>query len=189
MNKEPIHVVIIRKLKEEYLHHLQQNLSDSVTLHFWGEDFSAESISVMVSGHSDRSVLEKLPNTRVKIFYIDLRVSGRNEDFLEKVKQEKNIELIKGKVGRVNLNSENGKLELEAEDIENGIKLTHVTDIVILATGIVPNKPLPGLPTSPEGFLNGQQEGILAVSCSTNPMDVSTSVKDATAAALKAIQN
>lgn len=134
------------------------------------------------------TVIEKSPKTKVKIFYIDLRVAGRNEDFLEKVKQEKNIALIKGKVGKVNPNPENGKLELVAEDIEQGVKRTCETDMVILATGIVPNKPFAGLRTNSAGFLNNQKEGILAVSCSKNPMDVSSSVKDATAAALNAIQ-
>ncbi|MBT6764736.1 MAG: CoB--CoM heterodisulfide reductase iron-sulfur subunit A family protein, partial [Prolixibacteraceae bacterium] len=135
------------------------------------------------------TIREKLPDCKVKIFYIDLRVSGRNEDFLNKVKQEKNIELIKGKVGKVELNHENNKLVVEAEDIQNGIKLKHETDMVVLATGIEPhNLPL-DINTNSWGFLaNGQEKGLVAVSCSKKPMDVSSSVKDATAAALKAIQ-
>ena len=135
------------------------------------------------------TIREKLPQCRVNIFYIDLRVSGRNEDFLDKVKEEKNIELIKGKVGRVEQNKENGKLVVEAEDIQNEIKLKHETDMVVLATGIVPNKPPVDIRTNPEGFLAVEQEkGIIVASCSKKPMDVSSSVKDANAAALKAIQ-
>ena len=41
------------------------------------------------------------PETRVKIFYIDLRVTGRNEDFLQKVQKRENIEMIKGKVALI----------------------------------------------------------------------------------------
>jgi len=136
------------------------------------------------------NIVEKSPQTKVKIFYIDLRVSGRNEDFLERVKKEKNIELIKGKVGRVFPNSENGKLEIEVEDIHKGIKLKHQSDVVVLATGIVPNQIAVQLDKNAVGFLTeNQKSGITAVACSKKPMDVSASVKDATAAALKAVQN
>lgn len=135
------------------------------------------------------TIREKLPNCKVKIFYIDLRVSGRNEDFLNKVKKEKNIDLIKGKVGKVELNHENNKLVVEAEDIQNGIKLKIETDMVVLATGIVPHNLPIDINTNSEGFLaNEQEKGLIAVSCSKKPLDVSSSVKDATAAALKAIQ-
>lgn len=135
------------------------------------------------------TIQEKLPNCKVKIFYIDLRVSGRNEDFLKKVEQHKNIELIKGKVGKVEENPTNKKLVVEAEDVQKGVKLKHEADLVVLATGIVPHQ-LPGnLIINQEGFLTSeQQEGICAVSCSKSPMDVTSSVKDATAGALKAIQ-
>ena len=61
--------------------------------------------------------------------------------------------------------------------------------LVVLATGIVPQKPAIPLNLKPGGFLaDEQQEGIYPVACSKKPMDVSTSVKDSTAAALKAIQ-
>ena len=33
------------------------------------------------------SIQEKYPDSRIKIFYIDLRVAGRNEDFLSKVEE------------------------------------------------------------------------------------------------------
>jgi len=135
------------------------------------------------------NIIEKSPKTKVKIFYIDLRVSGRNEDFLEKVKKEENIELIKGKVGRVIPNSEDGKLIIEVEDIQRGIKLKHETDMVVLATGIVPNQNMLQLNKNTWGFLTeNQNSGISVVSCCKKPMDVSASVKDATAAALKAVQ-
>jgi len=37
---------------------------------------------------------EQYPDCKVKIFYIDLRVTGRNEDFLFRVEKEQGIELI-----------------------------------------------------------------------------------------------
>ena len=132
------------------------------------------------------TIQERLPECRVKIFYIDLRVSGRNEDFLQRVEQHQNIDLIKGKVGRVEINPDTKKLIVEAEDILQGVKGKHEADLVVLATGIVPHG-FPGATISDAGFLSGEQkEGIYSIACSKKPMDVSSSVKDATAAAMKA---
>jgi len=131
---------------------------------------------------------EKYPDSKIRIFYIDLRVSGRNEDFLNRVKGNKNIELIKGKVAAINKN-EDGDLMVEAEDILLGKKSKYKADLVVLATGIVPSSPQFTLNKNEYGFiLNNQIEGIHPIACSKKPMDVSASVKDATAAALKAIQ-
>lgn len=135
------------------------------------------------------TIQEKYPESKIKIFYIDLRVSGRNEDFLEKVKQNPNIDLIKGKVAKVEEIKENKNLVVEAEDILAGKKIKHEAELVVLATGIVPVKPSFTMESNIAGFLTDtQKEGIYPVACSKKPMDVSSSVKDATAAALKAIQ-
>jgi quinone-modifying oxidoreductase, subunit QmoA len=135
------------------------------------------------------TIQEKYPESKVKIFYIDLRVSGRNEDFLVKVKDHKNIELIKGKIGKIEEVGENKDLIVEAEDILSGRKIRSEVEMVVLATGIIPNKPAFDLNITSAGFLEEQQiEGIYPAGCSKKPMDVSASVKDATAASLKAIQ-
>ena len=135
------------------------------------------------------SIQDKLPDCKVKIFYIDLRVSGRNEDFLQRVEHHDNIALIKGKVGRIEEHSETKKLIVEAEDILHGVKERYEADMVVLATGIVPHPPTSHFATDADGFMTGEQkEGIFGIACSTKPMDVSSSVKEATAAALKAIQ-
>ena len=68
--------------------------------------------------------------------------------------------------------------------------------MVVLATGIVPsginlnlNPPAGRAGKDQNNFISDlQSEGIYPVACSRKPMDVSSSVKDATAAALKAIQ-
>ncbi|MBE0646975.1 MAG: CoB--CoM heterodisulfide reductase iron-sulfur subunit A family protein [Bacteroidales bacterium] len=135
------------------------------------------------------TIRERLPDCIIRIFYIDLRVSGRNEDFLNRVKEHKNILLIKGKVGKVEVDSQTKKLIVEAEDILKGVKEKYNADMVVLATGIVPNKFSDTVALNEFGFMTGdQQAGIFAVSCSKKPMDVSSSVKEATAAAMKAIQ-
>ncbi len=84
------------------------------------------------------TIQELYPKSEIKIFYIDLRVAGRNEDFLVKVQNNKNIELVKGKVGKIT-ETENNNLILEAEDILSGRKLKYEAEMVVLATGIVPS--------------------------------------------------
>ncbi len=135
------------------------------------------------------SIQERYPDSKIKIFYIDLRVAGRNEDFLNKVEENKNIELIKGKVAKIEEIKNSKNLVVEAEDTLLGKKEKHEADLVVLATGIIPNEPTIKLNKNKFSFLNAdQKEGIHVVACCKKPMDVSSSVKDATAAALKAIQ-
>ena len=134
------------------------------------------------------TIQELDPTTEVKIFYIDMRVSGRNEDFLTKVQENKKIELIKGKVGKIT-EVENNNLILEAEDILSGKKIKYEAELVVLATGIVPSNVDANFEKDQNLFItDNQMDGIIPVACSRKPMDVSASVKDATAAAVKAIQ-
>ncbi len=136
------------------------------------------------------TIQHKYPDSKISIFYIDLRVTGRNEDFLNKVQDNKNIGLIKGKVARIEEIDGTDNLVVEAEDILAGKKIRMEAELVVLATGIVPNSPLFNTIKNDEGFLVADQDsGVITVACCKKPMDVSSSVKDATAAALKAIQN
>lgn len=78
---------------------------------------------------------------------------------------------------------------VELEDIQAGKKRKESFDMVVLATGMVPAKVLPSLSVNEAGFLNAvQQKGIYPASSCKRPMDVSTSVKDATATALKSMR-
>ena len=133
---------------------------------------------------------EKVKDGKATIFYIDLRVTGRNEDLLKKVEKNQNISLIKGKSSNI-IETKNNNLIVEAEDIMSGKKIKQEFDLVVLATGIVPEKTdLDILDVDEFGFAkkNKMDEGIIPVACVTEPMDVSASLKDATGAALKAIQ-
>ncbi len=135
------------------------------------------------------NIVELLPDTKITIFYIDLRVSGRNEDFLNRVENCSNISLVKGKVARVKPCADDGRLSVFAEEVGSGKKVNETFDMVVLATGIVPSNGVPQVQSNEDGFCNAiQQEGIYAAACAKKPMDVSASVKDATAAALKAMR-
>lgn len=134
------------------------------------------------------NVTESLPKATVSVFYIDLRVTGRNEDFLNRVEVEERIQLIKGKVGTIEVNEADGKIAVEAEDIKEFKKIRKEFDLVVLATGIMAEERIPGIKYNAEGFYSSEQiAGVFPVACSKRPMDVATSLKDATSAALKAM--
>ncbi len=135
---------------------------------------------------------EQDPEVNVKIFYVDLRLMGRHEDFLNRVQANPRIDLVKGKVGRIREEKETGNMICEAEDILSGIKISSVADLVVLATGMVPNvSPLEQISTDESGFVSAEklEPGIYAAGCNKNPQEVSASLKDATGTALKAIQS
>lgn len=132
------------------------------------------------------------PETAITIFYIDIRTPGRLEEFAAKVEGDANLQLVKGKVARVEENPVTGDLLVTAEDALAGRKSTRQFELVVLATGIVPQTE--GLPAAlerdPYGFLAGPNGngGLYAAGCARRPEDVYTTVQDATGAALKALQ-
>lgn len=127
------------------------------------------------------------PEIRTEIFYIDLRLSGRNEDMLVLARQTPSITFTRGKVGRISRDGEGGLL-LEVEDMQASVRRRDPFDLVVLAAGLVPNRILPVLETGEYGFYTEKQApGIYVAATCKRPMDVSSTVKDATASAMKAI--
>jgi len=141
-----------------------------------------------------RYVRSCLPEAKVTIFYIDIRTIGRHEQFYYELQQDENVSFVKGKVARITPGE--AGLELKVEDTLGGKLLTEMFDMVVLATGVVPHQADQSIPgaeveTDEYGFIVEGQErnGIHAVGCARRPTDVSRSVKDATAAVLKAMQD
>ena len=135
------------------------------------------------------TLAENYPEIKSEIFYIDLRLAGRNEDLLVKAEQNPSVVLTRGKVGRITHQDGDGGLILEVEDMMAGIRRQDPFDLVVLAAGLVPNRIRPPLKTDEYGFYDGVQlPGIYPAATCKRPMDVSSSVKDATAAALKALK-
>ena len=129
---------------------------------------------------------------RASIFYIDIRTLGRLEEFYAAVAADENVKFIKGKVARVDEEPGTRDLLVTAEDVLAGTKKTERFDLVVLATGIVPQTE--GLPKefvldefrfvrAPE---NGK--GFYVAGCAHRPEEVSATVQEATGAALKALQ-
>ena len=129
------------------------------------------------------------PEIDAEIFYIDMRLSGRNEKLLKQAEEKERITLTKGKVGRILPWDEEKGLVLEVEDISSGFKRQDAYDMVVLAMGLTPTPVAAGLKVNEYGFyLPDQPSGMIPTASCKRPMDVSSSVKDATASALKAMQ-
>ncbi len=139
-------------------------------------------------------VREKNPNSKAYIFYIDIRAYGtRFEDFYNKVRADENISFIKGKVATILENPETKAITVGAEDQLKGEEIRIDVDLVVLATGMVPNTLESKVPADVSyddyGFVVSDIPGIYTAGCVRKPVDVVTSVQDGTAAALKAIQS
>jgi quinone-modifying oxidoreductase subunit QmoA len=140
-------------------------------------------------------IREQYPDTKVYIFYIDMRAPGyRYEKFYEKVKADENVEFIKGKVAAVE-DGGSGQITVVAEDAVSGQKLHQTVDMVVLATGMQPTAANAKLPASDlnytdDGFIINDLDkgGMFATGCANRPADVMMSNQNATGIALKAIQ-
>ena len=130
------------------------------------------------------------PEAEITIFYIDLRTPGNLQNFYAKVTAENKIELIKGKVGKVEEDPATKDVQVTAEDVLHGTKIKRNYDLVVLATGMVPQTG--GLPAGFDldefGFINNLNTGVYGTGCVKRPAEVSATIRDATGAALKALQ-
>ena len=137
-----------------------------------------------------RYVREKLPEAKVTMYYIDIRSMSRHEGFYYELLGDENVTFVKGKVARVV--PEGGALKVEVEDTLGGKLLADMHDLVVLATGVVPNNadvPFEGAAADEYGFIMPGDNGLHGVGCARRPTDVSRAVKDSTAAVLRALQD
>lgn len=136
-------------------------------------------------------VQSALPEAKVTVYYIDIRTSGRLEDFYAKAAENPNLRLVKGKVAKVEADKATGGVALEVEDVLGGRKLRETVDLLVLATGIVPQtQGLPGASLDEFGFVANPpgKTGFYGAGCVHRPEEVSATVQDATGAALKGLQ-
>lgn len=137
-------------------------------------------------------VRESCPDAKVKIFYIDVRTPGRLEDFYTRVAGDPSVEMVKGKVAKVEEDPSTRNVIIEVEDALRGIKVKETVDLLVLATGIVPQTQ--GLPAAAlldeYGFIENRpgKTGFYGAGCARRPEEVSATVQDGTGAALKAFQ-
>jgi len=151
-------------------------------------------VCCMASLKQARYVREKNENSRVTLFYIDIRTVGRLEKFYYDMLEDANFSCIKGKVAAISEEPESKDLILDVEDTLSRENLHPRFDMVVLATGMVPNTADVKIPFALKydeyGFIDGATDvdGVYAAGCARRPCDVSSATKGATAAALRAVQ-
>jgi quinone-modifying oxidoreductase subunit QmoA len=135
-------------------------------------------------------VKDQLPDAEVTMYYIDRRTPGRNEDVLLKVSEIEGVNLVKGKVGRIE--QANGSLKLNVEDVANDVLIEAEADLVVLATGMAPAAEDLDLSVfskkDEDGFiLDDLEAGVTVAGVARRPEDVAASVSDATGAVARAL--
>ena len=137
-------------------------------------------------------ILDRDPEAEVHVFYIDLRTPGPYETFAHKMLARPGLHAVKGKVADITGDPESGNLTVFADDMTRSSTSGTEVDLVVLATGMVPNlrdaAPTPVEPDS-YGFLGegSMPPGMFAAGCARAPVDVQTATLDATAAAMGAL--
>lgn len=148
-------------------------------------------------------IREHFPDAVIKVFYIDLRAYGKGlEEFYRRAEDEHNIEYIHGKPSKVILDPDTKDTVVLYEDAMTS-QVGHFTaDLVVLASALVPclgsrdlGKIL-GIETDKDGFfkqkdpcaypLHSTREGVYLAGCSISPKDITDSIIEASAAAVKA---
>lgn len=138
---------------------------------------------------------EKDPESAATIFFIDIRALDRLEDFYTRVKQDEKVSFVKSKIAMITEDEGTGDLLLEGENTQTGEQIRMRFDLVVLATGMVPNRmsaDVTGdISWNEYGFFTCDpgKPGIYGAGCARRPTDVASCVQDATASALKAIQS
>ncbi len=152
-------------------------------------------ICCLASLKQTRYVREQYPNCDVSVFFIDIRAMDRLEDFYTMVKEDEKVRFVKSKIANITEEAETGNLLLEGENTNTGEQIKESFDMVVLATGMVPKSiseiSSPDVSCDEYGFLTNDpnKPGIYGAGCARRPTDVASSVQDATACALRAIQS
>jgi len=152
-------------------------------------------ICCMASLKQATYVRERYPEAKIYVFYIDLRTPGyRYEKFYQKIKEDENVFLIKGKVAEVSEDPTSKNITVVAENAVTGEKIHQEVEMAVLATGMQPTTATDKLPAdvkyNEDGFILNDFEagGMFGAGCANKPADVVSSNQNATGMALKAIQ-
>jgi quinone-modifying oxidoreductase subunit QmoA len=139
---------------------------------------------------------EQYPDSKVRIFYIDIRTPGLYENrFYWKIKDDPNVIFTKGKVAGITEDAATKDVTVEVEDIYGAGKIKVTFDMVVLATGMElttkGSKVGTDISYTPDGLVDDAalKKGIYAVGTLKSPADVARSVQDATGAVIKCIQS
>lgn len=155
-----------------------------------------------ISSKQAIEVRQQVPDARVFIFYIDMRMYGYWENEIYWPAQEQHrVNYVKGIVTEIL--SKNGRLMIRGEDTTMGRPMEVPMDVVVLAVGMEPSQgtrqmaELLGLPTNKYGFVESVHDvldtvttavpGVFVCGAATGPADLDDTISSAGAAGAKAV--
>lgn len=148
-------------------------------------------------------IRDKYPDTKVTVFYIDVRTPGKNfDEFYRRAVEDYGVNYIKGQVGKV-APQPDGSLLVQGVDLLENKQILKKADMVVLATAIEPNKDVRKIATmltasiDTNNFLTEAHPKLRPVESPTagvflsgvcqGPKDIPETVAQAGAAAVKVI--
>lgn len=149
-------------------------------------------------------IRELSPESSVFIIYKDIRTPGLSEEFYREVQKDDQVFFTKGEIGAVY--PDNGHIRVDVKETLLGDDISLLVDMVILATGMVPESTEDlnlnyrlgkGLPELKYNFSDShficfpyetRRTGIYAAGSVRAPMDIAACREDASGAMFKAIQ-
>lgn len=146
---------------------------------------------------------EKYPDTKVYVFYIDVRTPGKNfDEFYRKAVEQYGVEYIKGMVGKVADNG-NGKLTVQGSDLLANEQILIDADMVVLACATQPDSSARNLGTMLTASMDTNDffteahpklkpvesptAGVFLSGFCQGPKDIPETVAQASAAAVKVV--
>ena len=147
-------------------------------------------------------IRDKYPDTKVHVFYIDVRTPGKNfDEFYRRAVEQYGVDYIKGMVGKVA--KEGDKLMVRGSDLINNQQVEIAADLVVLATAIEPDPSARSIGTMLTASMDTNDffteahaklrpvesptAGIFLSGVAQGPKDVPETVAQASAAASKVI--
>lgn len=157
-------------------------------------------ICCMYTGKQAMLYKHKVPDGQPYVFYIDIRSGGKGyEEFIQRVKEEGNVIYLRGKVSKIFPEGE--KIIVWGVDTLTGKEVKIASDMVVLATPILPNKGAKELAKKLKiacdeyGFfteahpklrpVESLTSGIFLAGCGQAPKDIPETVAQASGAAAK----
>ncbi len=163
-------------------------------------------ICCMYTAKEAVTVKEKYPSSEIYVFYIDVKAFGRDyQGLVNRARDELGVDYIRGKPGEIRENPITKDLYVWYENTDTGEIGRKEVDMAILSAAVLPrfeNVRLAGalgVDLDEFGFfrvedpflgpLETTREGIYVCGCSHGPRDISDSVTEASAVALKAVSD
>jgi heterodisulfide reductase subunit A len=101
-------------------------------------------ICCMYSIKQAQLLMGALPMADITIYYMDIRAFGKGYEEFFMQSKSMGVNFVKGKVAKIRENENGtGDLILRYEDVTKGIVKEAKHDMVVLSTGVVPNKHVP----------------------------------------------